>query len=98
MERPRFSMGTTEKRHKKSTQNIVVKSSQKFFETIATNSGHEPAVGTQLNNKMSVNITTTIATDFIKKSRNIFANVPDRDIYARSKSSLLKNKPQAVEN
>ena len=60
MERPRFSMGTTEKRHKKSTL---------FFETIANNSGHEPAVGTRLNNKMSVNM----ATDFIKKSRNIFA-------------------------
>ena len=69
MQRPWFSMGTMEKQHKKSTQNIVVKSSQKFFETIANNSGHEPAVGTRLINKMSVNM----ATDFIKQSRNIFA-------------------------
>ena len=69
MESPRFSMGTTEKRHKKSTQNIVIKSSQKFFETIANNSGHEPAVGTRLHNKTSVNM----ATNFMKKSQNIFA-------------------------
>ena len=32
-------------------------------DSIANNSGHEPAVGTRFHNKMSVNM----ATDFIKK-------------------------------